>query len=589
MAEPAVARAWRRLTGGWRQEAALVGLGAVLVLAIGIAALPPFGRDEGRFAQAAREMLDRGDWIVPTFAGRDRYDKPILIYWLTMASYAAFGVKAGAARLPSLLAAAATAALVAGAARRRWGPGAGLLAGALLVASPVFHLEGKACTADMVMLLPTTAAMLALGRLWRGEGGPVAAAVLWAGIGFAVLAKGPVAPAVIAGTALAGWAAWRSWRRWQVAVVGLLAAVGWAGAGPTVLFPLAVWAAVEAGRDTGVRARLARLRVPWGSAVAAALVLPWAALAWWRTDGAFVAAAVGRQVVERSLTAFESHGGFPGFYLATAPVAAFPWLAAVLAALVGFARRGAGEDERFALAWLIGTVAVFELTATRLVHYALPAYPAGVLLAVAWARRAGSRPRWWATAVLAGGGLLLAAAPAAALLRLGLEPGLGSAVLAGGAVAAGVATGAPVLRRSPARGLALAAGGGMVGLVLLTASVLPRIAPATISSRTAAALLDNRDEDETVAVLHPRDDEIFFLLPLDAEAVRSDDELAGRLVAGEPVLAAARAERLESFRDAHPEVGVEVVARVRGIDLGRGEWAESAVFRSPGAGVGDDR
>jgi 4-amino-4-deoxy-L-arabinose transferase-like glycosyltransferase len=87
-----------------------------LTLVLGIAAAVLFAnlggtrlwdRDEPRNAGCARDMLHRGDWIVPTFNGELRAHKPVLLYWCIMAAYRTLGVSEFAARLPS-----ATAALV---------------------------------------------------------------------------------------------------------------------------------------------------------------------------------------------------------------------------------------------------------------------------------------------------------------------------------------------------------------------------------------------------------------------------------------------------------------------------------------------
>ncbi|HHQ48916.1 MAG TPA: phospholipid carrier-dependent glycosyltransferase, partial [Acidobacteria bacterium] len=177
-----------RLTATPGREAVVAGLLAFALFFAGTASTPLIGRDEPRFAEAAREMLARGDLVVPTFGGVNRYDKPILIYWCTMASYAILGVNERAARLPSNLAGALTVLLLAWWARRRWGPGMGLLAGLLLAVTLTFHLEARACTADLVMLLPTVAAMLALERLVRDESaGAGTALVFWTGMALALL------------------------------------------------------------------------------------------------------------------------------------------------------------------------------------------------------------------------------------------------------------------------------------------------------------------------------------------------------------------------------------------------------------------
>ncbi len=61
------------------------------------------GPDEPRYAQVAREMLERGDWITPTLGGFHWFEKPALLYWLQIASYKLFGVSEFAARFGSAL------------------------------------------------------------------------------------------------------------------------------------------------------------------------------------------------------------------------------------------------------------------------------------------------------------------------------------------------------------------------------------------------------------------------------------------------------------------------------------------------------
>src|ERR1051326_4056814 len=67
----------------------------------GLGALGLVGADKPRYAQLAREMLARHDWIVPTLNGRPWLEKPVLLYWEEMALYSIFGVHDWAARVPS--------------------------------------------------------------------------------------------------------------------------------------------------------------------------------------------------------------------------------------------------------------------------------------------------------------------------------------------------------------------------------------------------------------------------------------------------------------------------------------------------------
>ena len=76
------------LDGGWLFGPDLGGLGLT-------------DRDEGSNAEAAREMLETGDWISPTLNYEPRYAKPAFVYWLISGSYLMFGINEFAARFPS--------------------------------------------------------------------------------------------------------------------------------------------------------------------------------------------------------------------------------------------------------------------------------------------------------------------------------------------------------------------------------------------------------------------------------------------------------------------------------------------------------
>jgi len=65
----------------------------------GLGRLPLVGPDEPRYAEAAREMFARHDFITPTIGGHPWFEKPALLYWLMMASYRLLGVSEYAARL----------------------------------------------------------------------------------------------------------------------------------------------------------------------------------------------------------------------------------------------------------------------------------------------------------------------------------------------------------------------------------------------------------------------------------------------------------------------------------------------------------
>src|SRR5947199_7760233 len=94
--------------------------------------------DEGNNAEAAREMYESGNWIVPTFNFILRVDKPALLYWLQMLGYHFFGVSEFSARLPSALAALAAVLLTYELGRKMFSAWAGLYAGLILISSLLF-------------------------------------------------------------------------------------------------------------------------------------------------------------------------------------------------------------------------------------------------------------------------------------------------------------------------------------------------------------------------------------------------------------------------------------------------------------------
>src|SRR5215469_3204187 len=99
--------------GAWRY--ALLFLLCLALYAPGLAAIPPVDRDEARFAQATRQMLETGDFVRIRFQDEARNKKPIGIYWLQAAAVAAFSSAENPAiwpyRLPSALAASAAVLL----------------------------------------------------------------------------------------------------------------------------------------------------------------------------------------------------------------------------------------------------------------------------------------------------------------------------------------------------------------------------------------------------------------------------------------------------------------------------------------------
>ena len=145
----------------------------LLLWILGLGAAPLFDVDEGAFAEASREMLASGDWGHTTLNGADRFDKPILVYWLQAAAIAALGADEFAVRLPSALCAWLLCLVIGHHAARQWGRAAGWMA-ALLPATllgPV--LVGRAATADELLHLLLALIVVDVARcLGAGTAGP---------------------------------------------------------------------------------------------------------------------------------------------------------------------------------------------------------------------------------------------------------------------------------------------------------------------------------------------------------------------------------------------------------------------------------
>lgn len=145
--------------------------------------------DEGRNSGAALAMWESGDWVVPTFNGVLRVDKPVLLYWLQALSFHAFGINEFAARLPSALAGLATMLLCYELGRRMFDPATGLLAGLIAGSAPLFCAAARFANPDALLNLFT---VLTLYLFWRGLPRPSGwwHFSLGASMGLGTLAKG---------------------------------------------------------------------------------------------------------------------------------------------------------------------------------------------------------------------------------------------------------------------------------------------------------------------------------------------------------------------------------------------------------------
>ncbi|MFL5340010.1 MAG: ArnT family glycosyltransferase [Gemmataceae bacterium] len=355
----------------------------VILTAAAVLTLPGLGRaslwdmDEGLNAEAAREMLESGNWVVPKFSFQLRDAKPALLYWLQAGTYRLFGVNEFAARLPSALAAALAALLSYELARRMFSPAAGLLGGLILISTLTVSQSGRFANPD-ALLLGCTA--LTFSCFWAGyapgrAGEPPRRGwfvPLGATCGLGMLAKGPVG-LVLPGATILLFLAWQR----------------------------QLWTLLDR-------------RLFLGAAAFLLVALPWYAAVSIETRGDFATGFFLKNNFGRYLRPMEDHRG-PVYYHAGVLLMGFaPWSALLPVALWYAMRRPAAANTPFSpvratdparrllLCWFAVYLAFFSLSATKLPNYTLPLYPAVALLTGqfldCW-RRGETRPPVWLVTV----------------------------------------------------------------------------------------------------------------------------------------------------------------------------------------------
>ena len=407
-----------RLSTGWKAWVALF-LITFCAAAPGVFLLPALDRDESRFAQASKEMLEEHDYIRIQYQDELRNKKPAGIHWLQAASTAVFtGPEAKQIwtyRFPSWLGASLAAVACFWCGIPLVGRRAAFLGAALFGSTLLLTSEAHISKTDAVLAFLTTWGIGALGRLYiRKDQSKTMALLFWLAMGLGFLIKGPVTPMV---AAYAGFGAW-------------------------------AWGRAENGKGGDWW----RVLLWWpGPLLFVALVLPWFTWVQIATRGEFLEGAVGKDLKDKFTGASEGHGGWPLYHLTHLPIWFFPaillFVPGLVAAWNGVRRETAArigrpglvvggailavtlllalvlptilangikvaypsvlilvfaylslrpewlqrapvspapspgsEGLRFLLSWTLLTWAFFELMPTLLSHYILPAYPGMALL-----------------------------------------------------------------------------------------------------------------------------------------------------------------------------------------------------------------
>ena len=303
------------------------------------------GADEPRYAQIAREMLARHDWVTPVLNGAAWLEKPVLYYWGAMVSYSVFGVKDWAARVPSAVMAT------------------------LLVFCTYFFLRRfrPGSQLDGSLIVATSAAM----------------------IGFARAASTDMPLTAMFGIALLAWYAWleTDHKRW-LGFAYFFLALATLAKGPVAPFLalLIVGAFCALLRDFKVLARM--LWLP-GLAIYFVFALPWYVLVQIRNPQFVRVFFMEHNLARFSTNMFQHQQPF-WYFIPVLLISVLPWTVPVLAAIVRDVRKliqsrvsSGNTFELFLLLWGILPILFFSLSESKLPGYILPSIPAfGILLAV---------------------------------------------------------------------------------------------------------------------------------------------------------------------------------------------------------------
>lgn len=520
----------------------------------GIVSLPALDRDESRFAQASRQMLESGNFVDIRLGQVPRYKKPVGIYWLQAATTAVAGPIAGTGkiwtyRLASLLGGVLAAWLTLWCSRAVVGPEAAFLAAALMAGTLLLTAEATIATTDAVLLACTTAMQGVILRVYlaarAGVSGPSTGLVLagWAALALGILVKGPVAPALAAVT----------------------------------LIPLCLW---------DRRARwLGRFRPLLGLPVLLVIVLPWLLAIAMASHGAFFEQSLGNDFAAKIAGGQESHGAPPGYFLVLSALTLWPAILFVAPGIAAAAPRHREPAIRFLLVWAAGWWLLVEIVPTKLPHYVISAYPALAILAAdgimrlrrgSWDRLGawiagiqffigivglvvalvvlphlyGPGDQWWLWAVAGCGGLL-------ALAALGL-------------FAAGQRPGAAML----------ALGAALVLLPGLSAGAGPRLDRIWMTTRLAAQVRhDTRPGDPPPVLAGYQEPSMLFALGADLGL--SDGAGAAEMVARDGGLALIEAGEKGPFlaRLAEKEVDATPLQTVTGFNYSRGRPVAVTIYR----------
>jgi len=547
--------------GSHARAAAVLLAVALLGFLPGFFSIPPVDRDEARFAQATKQMVESGDYVDIRFQDEVRYKKPVGVYWVQAAvvnAASALGFPRAAStiwlyRIPSLIGSIVAVLLTYWTALAFVPRRAAVLSALMMASCVLLGIERLLAKTDAMLLMTVVAAMGAMARAYLSPqrerldaaGDWTVAAIFWTALAAGVLLKGPLIIMVVGLTALALIVVDRS-ATWLL-----------------TLKPLAgvIWFAV--------------------------LVLPWFVAIVGRSGDAFLAQSVGEDLLAKIFTGQESHGAPPGYYFILFWVTFWPGATLAALATPGVWRTRRESAVKFLLAWLVPSWLVFELVMTKLPHYVLPLYPAiAILIAGVIDARALSRKPflewgtiWWFVVPMVAG-----VAGVVALAVIGRQFGLLVWPLMGAAAVLGFLAWRLYEADGAEHALLRAVAAAILIAIATFGLIVPSLGQLFPSPLLARILRESGCAQPEAAAVGYQEPSLVFLAGTAtrlADAAGAAEFLRG----GECRFAFVEAREERSFAQRAEAIGLRYRAgpRIDAINISTGRPITIAVFRSAGS------
>lgn len=313
-----------------------LGVSCFLLFFIGLDSFPSIDPAEAYYVEAAREMVELGNYIVPHLNYQVYFSKPIITFWLIAAAYKILGVSELASRLPFALLSTGMVLSVYHCAGKLFQARAGYLAALCLVTSPLFLLVSRISPVDIAFAFSLELSILATAMTLESKG-KIWSYVIWASLALGLLSKGP-AMLVLYGASIVLFLFWRR---------------------PS-LYQQEEW--------------LKKLNVIPGLLVFLLIAVPWHWAVYKATDGLFL----------KVFFLYENFARFSGhtnmgkmswwFYIPVILAGFLPWIVCFPFCFLDYFRKKEVSMQLF-LSFIATTFAIFSLSGTKLITYILPVIP----------------------------------------------------------------------------------------------------------------------------------------------------------------------------------------------------------------------